>query len=143
MKVLLFIFSLLLLVASCGKSPLLKPKETLTTGISGLEVAKNFKTTNQNLSINWLSPINSIDEGRALLIVKQNEMAVDLTNQFSVFLWMPTMGHGSSPIKIKKLATGIYQLSEIYFIMDGFWQLKVQLKNGASLLDEVNFEYNL
>ena len=53
------------------------------------------------------------------------------------------MGHGSSPISVKKIGTGLYEFSQIYFIMDGFWQLKIQLKNGSTLLDEQIFEYNL
>jgi len=113
---------------------------TITTG---LETQKIFKTTNQSLAINWLSPVNSTDEGHALLIVKQQNTATDLPGAFGVSLWMPTMGHGSSPIRIKKLGTGIYDLSQIYFIMDGLWQLRIRLKNGSTVTDEQIFEYYL
>ncbi|RPJ66214.1 MAG: hypothetical protein EHM20_17555 [Alphaproteobacteria bacterium] len=142
MKIIIFL-SAFFLILSCGKSPLLLKKNNDTSVISGLEVHKIFKTTNQSLTLNWLSPVNSIDEGHALLIVKQQNIATDFTKDFSVILWMPTMGHGSSPIQIKKLGTGIYDLSQIYFIMDGLWHLRIQLKDGSNIIEEQIFEYYL
>ncbi len=133
----------LCLLFSCGKSPLQLKKSNETSGIAGLESKKVFSSTNQSLFLNWLSPINSAEEGHALLIVKKNQFASDLPSDFKIFLWMPDMGHGSSPISVKKIGTGLYEFSQIYFIMDGFWQLKIQLKNGSTLLDEQIFEYNL
>lgn len=113
------------------------------SGSTGIEIAKTLKTTQQSLALNWLSPVNSTDEGHALLIAKRNGIATDLPDQMKIFLWMPTMGHGSSPITIKKLGTGLYDLSQIYFIMDGFWQLRIQLKNGNEVIDEEIFEINI
>ena len=139
-----FLAIILLALLSCGKSPLkMIKKSTEASSISGLENSKTFKSTQQNLTINWLSPINSTDEGHALLIVKNDSYAADLPENFILDIWMPDMGHGSSPIKIKKLGTGLYDLSEIYFIMDGYWQLRIRLKNNSSILEEQIFEYNL
>lgn len=136
-------FSFLLLLLSCGKSPLLLKKNNETSIINGLESNKSFKTTNHSLILNWLSPINITDEGHALLIVKKNNVASDLPGEFKIFLWMPTMGHGSSPIAIKKLGTGLYDLSRVYFTMDGLWQLRIQLKSGTTVLEEQTYEYTL
>lgn len=119
-------------------------KKSNDTGIvTGLESAKVFKSTKQSLTLNWLSPINSTDEAHALLIVKHGESAVDLPAQVKIFLWMPMMGHGSGPVTVKKIGTGVYELSSVYFIMDGFWQLRVQLKAGNVVLDEQIFEINI
>ena len=137
------IIAILLSIYSCGKSPLQLKKSDEITSIDDLQTGKFFTTTNQSLNINWLSPINSTDEGHALLIVKKNGVATDLPSSFNIFLWMPDMGHGSSPIKITKLTTGVYDLSAIYFIMDGDWQLRIQLKNGSTILEEQKFEYTL
>jgi len=137
------IFLSFLFICSCGKSPLQMQKSNAVTGTTGLEAAKILKTSQHSLSLNWLSRVNSTEEAHALLIVKKNGVASDLPDQIKVFLWMPTMGHGSSPITIKKIATGLYDLSQVYFIMDGFWQLRIQVKNGIDIIDEEIFEINL
>lgn len=143
MKTIFFLFSFLFFIASCGKSPLQMKKSSETVVITGLESAKKFKLTNHVLYLQWLSPVNSTDEGHALLIVTKNQLAADLPESFSLFLWMPTMGHGSSPVKIKKIGTGLYDLSSLYFIMDGLWQIRVQLKSNGQVLEEQTFEINL
>jgi hypothetical protein len=55
-----------------------------------------------------------------------------------VFLWMPTMGHGSSPLTLESTAAGVYNASRAYFIMPGSWQVRVQLKQGTTLIDEAD-----
>jgi len=134
---------LFFVLSGCGKSPLQMKKTNDVSGSTGIEIAKTLKTTQQSLALNWLSPVNSTDEAHALLIAKKNGVATDLPDQVKIFLWMPTMGHGSSPITIKKLGTGLYDLSQVYFIMDGFWQLRIQLKNGNEVIDEEIFEINI
>ena len=112
-------------------------------GQTGLEATKVFSTTGNAIDLIWLSPINSNDVGHFLLISKKNKIASDIPTDFKIFLWMPSMGHGSSPVTIKKIATGIYDVTDVYFIMDGDWQIKVQLKTGTSILEELNFSYSI
>jgi len=137
---LLFLFTLI----SCGKSPLLmkKPAEEIQ-GQNALESERKFSTSAHQLSITWLSPINSTDVGHFLLISKKDKIASDLPVIPTVFLWMPSMGHGSSPVTIKKLGVGVYDISDVYFIMDGDWHIKIQLRMGSQILDELYFSYNL
>jgi hypothetical protein len=47
-----------------------------------------------------------------------------------VSLFMPAMGHGSSPTSIAKLGqeAGVYRVSDIYFSMGGDWEVRVNLK---------------
>lgn len=139
----IFFLATAMLLSACGKSPLQMKKVTEGSGISGMESGKIFKTTQHSIALNWLSPINSSEEAHALLIVKKNNIAADLPEPVKIFLWMPTMGHGSSPITVKKIGTGLYDLSQIYFIMDGFWQLRVQLRNGNETLEEQLFEMTI
>lgn len=54
---------------------------------------------------------------------------------FEVSLWMPSMGHGSAPTQIQRVAdgqggvlTGVYQVRNVYFIMPGDWDIRVTLK---------------
>ena len=61
----------------------------------------------------------------------------DLEKDLHVFLWMPSMGHGSSPVKIQKVADGEYDVTNVNFIMGGKWDLRIQLKEGNQVVDEV------
>mgnify|MGYP000376060174 CR=1 FL=1 len=53
---------------------------------------------------------------------------------FEVSLWMPSMGHGSAPTRIQRVldpqgqpVEGVFEVSNMYFIMGGDWQAKVTL----------------
>lgn len=139
------IFLITFLFISCGKSPLLMQKKEREEVVnqSSLEATRTFSTSGHQVNLIWLTPINSMEEGHFLLISKKDNFASDLPENFSLFLWMVSMGHGSSPVIIKKIATGVYDVSEVYFIMDGLWQIRLQLKNSEKILEEVNFSYNL
>ena len=52
----------------------------------------------------------------------------------SLRLWMPDMGHGSAPVTIVHGAgVGTFDISKAYFVMDGNWEIHVELKNGATV----------
>lgn len=61
---------------------------------------------------------------------------VDLTSVPALALWMPSMGHGSSPTSVEKIDTGSYRAKNVFFIMPGEWELKFQLKDGNTVQDE-------
>lgn len=65
-----------------------------------------------------------------------SQVLVDLAFLPKVLLWMPGMGHGSSPTVVQKLDTGTYLASKVYFVMPGDWEIKIQLLNGKTLEDE-------
>lgn len=139
----ILLLTFIFVLTACGKSPLLMQKETSVSGSSGISSAKTLSKLGLALSVQWLSPLSSEQEAHALVIVKKADVVADLPENFSIFLWMPSMGHGSSPITVKKLATGLYELTNVYFIMDGAWELKVQIKNADTISDETTFEYNI
>lgn len=60
-----------------------------------------------------------------------------------VKLWMPSMGHGSSPVTLVQARdnggqaiSGVFQGSNAYFIMPGSWEVRVQLRTGAQVDEE-------
>ncbi len=55
----------------------------------------------------------------------------------SVILWMPSMGHGSSPVKIEKVKQGEFLVTEVYFVMSGEWEIRIQQKNGKEVIEQV------
>jgi hypothetical protein len=38
------------------------------------------------------------------------------------------MGHGSAPVKITPQAPGVYEVSDVFFIMPGDWEIQIQLR---------------
>ena len=66
--------------------------------------------------------------------VDKTHHAVELPAKLKVELWMPAMGHGSSPVTVEKALDeqgapklGEYRVSQVYFIMSGEWEAKVTL----------------
>lgn len=62
---------------------------------------------------------------------------LDPQEDLVVFIWMPDMGHGSSPVKVDRLSQGVYRISNVYFLMGGRWDIHIQLKQGEQLVEEV------
>jgi hypothetical protein len=53
-----------------------------------------------------------------------------------VVLWMPGMGHGSSPVTVERLPDGNYRASKVFFSMRGRWDIRIQLKEGNAVVDQ-------
>jgi YtkA-like len=53
-----------------------------------------------------------------------------------ITLWMPSMGHGSSPVKIQKLSNGKFRAYNIFFVMPGDWDIRIQIKNNSGEVDD-------
>ena len=62
---------------------------------------------------------------------------MDLSVLPQVTLWMPDMGHGSTPTQVSQLDTGTYRASEVFFVMPGLRQIKCQ----ESTIDEAVATY--
>ena len=61
---------------------------------------------------------------------------LDPKASFAIVLWMPSMGHGSSPVTIERVDVGEFKASDVFFIMPGPWDIRYQLKSGADVLEE-------
>ncbi len=68
---------------------------------------------------------------------------VDPGAEVAIQLWMASMGHGSSPVTVEprkdtagKKLIGEYTASEVFFVMPGAWEVRVQLKKGSTLLEQ-------
>ena len=140
------LLSLLFLVTSCGESPLFNHKmegdfSLTNTALSESESLK-FKKTDYSFSISWQEG-PQMGESRFILKSWKKDAGTlngpyqDLDKALHIFLWMPTMGHGSAPVKITKIAAGEYEVSSVHFIMGGKWEIKFQLKSGNQVFDEV------
>lgn len=69
-------------------------------------------------------------------------------HSLKVILWMPDMGHGSSPVKTKQSTdengsaiTGVYNVTRVTFVMPGEWEIRIQLKKDGKVVDEAILPY--
>jgi hypothetical protein len=60
-----------------------------------------------------------------------------------VEIWMPAMGHGSAPVTVERLKDGTYRATNMYFIMPGEWEIRFQISNGDTVIDEALATYTL
>ncbi|MEY4630542.1 MAG: YtkA-like [Pseudomonadota bacterium] len=54
-------------------------------------------------------------------------------------LWMPSMGHGSSPVALYPQANGCTAIRSMNFMMRGDWEVRVRLQNN----DTGKFSFNV
>lgn len=129
---------------SCGNSPLLNhemEKGFLAKNPSYAVAENRFSKSNFSFTVDWSEP-PKVGEAKFLLRLWKTDSGtingpyVDPKQNLHVFLWMPSMGHGSSPVKLKKLASGEYEVSNVYFIMGGKWEVKFQLLSSNKVEDE-------
>lgn len=71
-----------------------------------------------------MSSLNSRDEVTFVAHVMGAQQVTDM----KVILWMPSMGHGSSPVKLEQTGVNHYQVTQAYFIMPGEWVVRLQFK---------------
>ncbi|NOT80011.1 MAG: hypothetical protein HOP07_13535 [Bacteriovoracaceae bacterium] len=128
------IILLVCLLTGCGKSPLFN-KVTKTAGeISGnILLSENFPMKNIEFSLNWKTP-PSLEELGVFEIELKEPLAPNLS--INAFIWMPEMGHGSSPIEVIKSSDLNYVFSEVAFIMPGLWVLHVEILENNKVVDK-------
>lgn len=100
--------------------------------------------------IQFLRPPSTEEDSKFFLIFSDN--TTNFVDPISIKvgslrLWMPSMGHGSAPLKIQDLGGGIFQVTNVYFIMPGDWQiqLRYQIFNSKGELssDEQSLNFDL
>lgn len=149
MKWIIFSF----LFFACGDSPFLDKSDP-----DDISVAKKYHSTlylsevsdhlRRSSSINLDQQIHlkaiwnlepQVGPQSALIVTMFNQGGefIDLPLRFEAYLWMPNMGHGSFPISIKKMGSGFYELSELYFTMPGLWNLHLEFYEDETLVGEI------
>ena len=66
----------------------------------------------------------------------------------AVKLWMPGMGHGSSPVLVQPAQDesgasmpGSYEASRVYFSMPGKWEIWIQLKQNGKVVEQSKLDH--
>jgi hypothetical protein len=122
----------------CGLSPLLNHvnEDELAKPDSGLgrlvfDHELSFASLGASARLKWLDGPHSPNESKlAVEIVGADADSVE------VVLWMPEMGHGSADTVVTRAGTTKFEVTDIYFIMSGLWELQVRLKTPDGRKEE-------
>lgn len=103
----------------------------------------SFAKLGLKVSIAWTKQ-QSEDESGAFLLKFWRENAADkspivqdIQAAVNVRLWMPSMGHGSSPVTVQRLDVGTYLVEDVFFSMPGDWEIEVDLTNESGTVDTI------
>lgn len=133
----LIIFSALLL-SSCANP---KYDDTDSTKNNQLSCATKF-SSGHCISYSWEKTPTDSEFGSFLFKTFRTNAAdgtsisEDLPGNMAVVLWMPSMGHGSSPVTVEHLGAGSYRATNIFFTMRGNWEIRFQMRNGNNVNDQ-------
>lgn len=90
-----------------------------------------FQQETLKAEVKWDSPapVTGLENKMQIQWRNQAGEPVEIPGDFRVVLFMPDMGHGSSPTKIAKLTEpGLYRVSKIHFTMPGLWEVRITLR---------------
>ena len=131
MKIFAFLV-LSILLSSCNESPILNHKRGQNNTI--LSPVKEWA------KVDWIhAPV--VNENSAFELQLNEEL---LPNEIlEIELFMPSMGHGSSPVVIEKVNALNYFVDEVYFIMPGDWEVRIYKKLNGKVKDDFIIRLNL
>ncbi|MFZ3230361.1 MAG: hypothetical protein WA160_09160 [Pseudobdellovibrio sp.] len=84
--------------------------------------------------LNFISSLDTSTEGEFIVhALIPNNIAI---NNLKVSLWMPSMGHGSSPVDILPLdETNYFKISNAWFVMTGDWIVRIEFESNGSVFE--------
>ena len=134
--------ALLLLLVSCGDSPLLnhsKIGDRVVRSLTG-ETGLHFAKIGVNFELAWQNGCPDMNECSFDLNL---ETPLPEGASIEAILWMSSMGHGSSPITIQQTGPLHWHFSEVFFIMPGLWELQLKVHNPSGANDQTDLSYYL
>lgn len=152
---------LVLPMMGCLESPLLNhadaaPKTDLRTTEERTVCPILFEKEKTCASLNWVRMPADGDKGEFTLRFWSQESGtengpyIDPGHAVFVKLWMSSMGHGSSPVRTTQardsggiVVPGVFDVTDVYFVMPGAWQIIVQLKQDAQVIDQAAYDVEI
>lgn len=112
----------------------------------------SFKGHGLCTSMDWVKYPSESETGEFILrfwqkgIGKASGPYFQPASPIFVRLWMPSMGHGSSPVEVSPFidsnglaVPGVYTVTHVFFVMRGGWEIQVQLKDQSKVLEQASF----
>jgi hypothetical protein len=134
-----FVALLSLSQAACAQPNYQDAKPLVQDSKPGTETCPlYFKTEDLCANYTWITKPTEDEMGSFSLNFwkRVDAQAADPALSLKVLLWMPDMGHGSSPVKLTHQSTGQYLVENVFFSMHGGWQIRFQLKNAQAVTEE-------
>ncbi|AUN99585.1 hypothetical protein C0V70_16020 [Bacteriovorax stolpii] len=124
-------FAAFFTLASCGKSPLFNKLEKTKEIAGSILLEEQLPGAENSFSLKWNVP-PSLSELGIFEITLNSPLKT--TQTLNAYIWMPDMGHGSSPIVITPLSSVSYEFSELAFIMPGLWVLHIEVLENNQVI---------
>lgn len=108
-----------------------------------------FQTSGFCLSWKWEEAPTSQKAGTLVFktyranVYDGTPVMLDFATLPSLVLWMPSMGHGSTPTTVTRLDVGTFRATNVFFIMPGEWQMRFQVKLPNEQADEAIVDLTL
>jgi hypothetical protein len=111
----------------------------------------SFSQENLKGQIDWITgPLNGAESSFLLKMTHSDGSAAELINAPEVDLFMPDMGHGSSPTNVQRVlddrgnvVAGAYKVVSVWFIMMGTWELKITLTDAQNKTETQVVNYKI
>lgn len=134
----IFLSSILLTVSGCAKPNYLdSQKDASFSGkAGGGRCGAETSTGSICIKLTWETLPTETQFGSFIFTL--SDLAadrLDTTNHspMSVVLWMPSMGHGSSPVTVETIAPGIYRAKKVFFNMKGDWEIQFRIGQNQAV----------
>jgi len=141
------IFFATILLASCAQPKYEVIRSTSSTNSidqgSKADCSFRFQQSSYCLTWAWEEIPTSMKPGALIFkvfrpnVFDHSPVMTDFSTAPRLVLWMPSMGHGSSPTEVNRLDTGTYRASNVFFIMPGEWDLRFLAQDSSGDQDEV------
>ena len=135
-----------LLLTGCAEPKYLNRVETSSPQENSQKTQEcSVVFSNSQLCLQWFWETKPTSKEYGSLIFKifrlnsydNTPVASEIPGAPQVVLWMPSMGHGSTPTVTEKLDTGTYRVKDVFFIMPGDWDILFQFQDSSEkTLDE-------
>lgn len=124
----------LLSLSSCARPNYVNPSEGR---VNEQEAPLEFSKLGLPFKFQWtLFPTPESNGSFTIELLKPSPL-VTTVNNLKVFLWMPSMGHGSVPVQIHQDSANLFRIERVFFIMRGDWVIHIQVLNAdKKTLDE-------
>lgn len=134
------IFIILFFTTSCIQQKY-APREEVNPSVE-IKSCPNKLNSGKCVSLDW--EVLPTEEGFGQFLIKiwrpnladETEVLEEIKEDVTLFLWMPSMNHGSSPVTVKKIDVGTYRVNDVFFTMPGDWDIHVQLKVNNEIKDQ-------
>lgn len=145
----LLLFITVAALAACAEPKYSVPTEAPAPGQKTAALRATWPQSQKQIWLEWETKPGNEEFGSFLLkigranLADQSALPEDIDGEVAVVLWMPSMGHGSSPVTVTKADVGTYRASRVFFSMPGDWEIRVQHISNGAVVEQTVFALRL